>query len=508
MAKNDFIFQSPHLGDMILGEYCLTEKLWDGIFSETWQAKDNHSEAVALQFIHNNLFIEAMRRHNLQIPALSNPAVAPLLGIHQDPPLLVWKYFAGCRLYTFIKELKHIKENVAVYIARRLLENIATITALGMIHGTLRSTRVLITPQKKVLITNFGIGYFEQRVVAQIFQIAQEREKFAQIMCYFPPEVLEDQVFDDPKSDVYAVGVLLAEMITGERTAAKKISDFVKNGLLKQELADIINKATADFNARYNHPQEMYEDLLHLGKASDREKTIHVAPPQSSKPITMEAIPADSEEYRVYRDQEKSAKQTIYADEVEAEPAEIEEAMPAEIGKKIQDIRLAEKTQEAQPVKVFPDNIKIPQCKPLTRKLIWPRLVGYYALASFFCFAVLAVLGWLLPQNGLSPFLYWPLAPLYSVQKAPAMLQLFGCITLILGGTMLLFLPLLDSAGSLLQNRLLRVILTIEIIAIFLGMLSSSTGISNQLEIFCTIVWEVGIWVLLGWILLRPTKSL
>lgn len=455
-----------------IGRYEVVEKLWDGCFSQTWVGKTSQNAKVAIQEITDDLLKKELQAHPMiDTYNLSSPDIARLLAVEQDSSSLVWEYLTGRRLQTYIKELRSIKQNIAVYIARKLLEVLSYTSSQGCVHGALRPTRVIISPDKKVMITNFGVGFAEQQILSNLIQEGKDVKKYQRILSYFPQEVLEDQLFEDPKSDIYSVGIILAEMIIGKCVDRKDIASKLHTKKIAPKLISVILKATSDFEERYLHPDEMYRDLTQLLKASNQVEKIYVPPPSINiKSIAMEAIPADSEEYRVYQAEVISAKQAIDAEVVVAEPVEYDENQESKIhkkiGKKLPEVKETDGLKktvrlDSQALLLF-STIDKKILDPLEKDSIWPKVFIKFFLATCFIFSFLLFITVLSIETA-QKFTesIWILSPLYTIMQWPNIIQFFAKMIIGIGGIIILFLPIINQEKDALRHRFFMIILTV-----------------------------------------------
>ena len=443
-----------------IGKYKLENRLWKGTFGESWKAI-YQNQSVVVQFIHNPKMLECFQGYPPKILHESHPGLVKLLSWEAQQQALIWEHTSGRTLYNFINELKKIKINIAVYIARKLLEISNFMVSKGLLHGGIRPTRIIITPEKKVKLTNFGIGHVEQRILSDLYPDISGDETGA-IAPYYPSEVLEDKLFDDPKSDIYAVGIILAEMLTGKRVQGSEIPKLLYDNKIKKRLAAIILKAVAEFEGRYNHPNEMHRDLTSLLKSVGKVDKIYVPPP-AVKNAALEAVPADSEEYRVYQAEQISAKQTIDAEVVMAEPAEIDEDFETETpplsteqaAREIQRILHRTGRIDADSVvKIATIDNKI--LDPLEKEPLWPTTFCYYGAACLI-FLVLILSGayFLRPSDfdtKVSGSAIWILLPLGTLQLWPPLLQKIIHIVFLLISVGLFTIPFWDKYGRFVLN--------------------------------------------------------
>lgn len=456
----------PEIGTSI-SKYQLVAKVWDGTFSETWQGKSLQEESVAIQIIKDPKMLAILKEHPLEIPSFSHPSLPALLSIEENPVSFVWEYASGRRLSTYIKSLKNIKGNIALYIIRKLLEILRFLLSQGKIHGSIRPSKILVTPDKRVLLCNLGMGFAESRLLAECFAREENVDRFFSILPYFPEEVLKDQIFDDPKSDIFSAGMILCEMLTGKCTPVPEIPAALNQQGIEPGLCSVILKATADFEERYNHPNEMYEDITKLLKLSDQVEKIYVAPPAAKTVnIGMEAIPADSEEYRVYQADVFSAKQTIDAEVVMAEP--VEESMQPDADSKITS--QSQKSPFRKTVRLDADAILMFSTidkkilDPLEKESFWPGILGKYFFATALVFSSLFLLS--IFRESKDTFLAWFLYPFHCMAVWDKPLDFLGNVAVWGGLFFFSFVPFFDPKAQIKKNPVLIIFVVLYILGL------------------------------------------
>ena len=461
-------------GQMI-NQYQTVMKLTDGAFGESWQARNAQNDSVVIQLIRDQNMLDMLQQIPPEIPKFSSPDLANLVTIDHQFPLFVWEYISGRHLSTYIQKLKKIKINVALYVARKLLETIRMLAFKGEAHGALRPSRLIITPRKKIIVCGFGIGKLEQEILSQLVARHQPVTQYEDILPYFPQEVLEDQLFDDPKIDIYAVGIILAEMITGRRSTAEEMPATLAQYHIPENLTEIILKAVADFEERYNHPNEMYQALTRMLKLSDHVEKIYVPPPSRAINVSLEAIPADSEEYRIYEQDVISAKQTIDAEVVVAEPAD--ENLDFVKSQKLSKSAFSKDHQASSELK---KTVRLDQetllifstfdkkiLDSLEQESLWTGILKYFvvSIAMITVTVVLVVVFPALFQGNNT--VVFPLLPFYTMTHWLTPLEFLGNVMLGTGLLFLFCLPFLDPDGNLRHNQILRMLLGIYFVLIF-----------------------------------------
>ncbi|MCY1079719.1 serine/threonine protein kinase [Archangium lansingense] len=211
------------------------------------------------------------------------------LGKHEDTYFIAMEYVAGRDLRTLLERYRRRKEIMptaqAVFIASKMCEGLdyahrkkdARGQDLGIIHRDVSPQNILISYEGEVKIIDFGIAKAANR--SQKTQAGILKGKFG----YMSPEQVRGLPIDR-RSDVFAVGVILYEMLTGERLFVGE-SDFstlekVRNAdvpmprqfnpNIPSGLEKVLMKALArDAEERYQWGSDLQEDLMRFLLAGD-----------------------------------------------------------------------------------------------------------------------------------------------------------------------------------------------------------------------------------------------
>ena len=444
-----------------VGEFKIINNLRNGTFGNSWLGIDKDKKKVVIQNIKDISLINFLIQDNIQETTYNNPSIPDLIAVEQEPFFLVWEYISGRTLITYLKQLKKLKINVALYIARKILETIEFAVSKGFVHGGLRPSRIIITPDKKVAVTNYGIGKFEQRIISGEVTKKGDLDKYNTIIPYLPEEVIEDEMFDDVKSDIYSVGILLVQMITGENAFQKDIYNLLSKNNISTPIVSIIKKATTNFEERYNHPSEMLKDIVKTLNSPKNPEKFYVAPP--SQKVTLDAVPADSEEYRVYQKDVYSAQQTIDADVVTAEPADMEETFESsqecEKKKVLVDYQGLKRTIRLDQDSFVESDVDSKLLKPLEKQAIWPNVFLKFFILTFFLAVGIFFASSFIAID--SPGIIWILMPVYAISNWILPLKIIGYMILLLGSIFLFFLPFFDYKGGLRNSIVIPEIISI-----------------------------------------------
>ncbi|MGQ9834339.1 MAG: serine/threonine-protein kinase, partial [Candidatus Villigracilaceae bacterium] len=207
-----------------MGRYHILEQLGEGGMATVYKAYDTRLECdVAVKIIRTEkLTIETMgktlkrfERKAKALAKLTHPNIVPIMdyGEHDEKPYLVMPYLPGGTLKQQLESKPMLRED-----AVRLLIPIACALHYahqqGIIHRDVKPSNILITQSGKPMLTDFGIA-----------EILLDNEETADLtgtgMGVGTPEYMSPEQFQgkgvDARTDVYSLGVVLYEMITGRK---------------------------------------------------------------------------------------------------------------------------------------------------------------------------------------------------------------------------------------------------------------------------------------------------
>jgi len=204
---------SPLLGD----RYQLQVSLGTGGMAVVYQAWDLRLERpVAIKvlredFSSNDGFRERFRQEAKAAANLSHPNIVTVhdFGLDRDRLYIVMEYVPGTDLKTMIKARGEFSIDEAIPLMVQACAGIGYAHRAGFVHCDVKPHNMLVTPDQRLKVTDFGIA----RALASI----QPDEKYDVVWGspqYFSPEQASGQA-PLPSSDVYSLGVILYEMLTG-----------------------------------------------------------------------------------------------------------------------------------------------------------------------------------------------------------------------------------------------------------------------------------------------------
>jgi eukaryotic-like serine/threonine-protein kinase len=217
--------EDARIGRTIDGRYRVLKRLAAGGMGVVYRAERvGLAKPVAIKFLHRSQAAVANRRERFDREAaamsrLSHPNLVSIIdyGELDDTPYLVMDFHKGESLRGVL-ERGRLPPPRAVDFARQLLAGLGSAHASGVVHRDLKPANVLITGKpghELVKVLDFGVAKLlegdgrpsELSVMAGSLLGTAE---------YMAPEQARCEVID-PRADIYAVGILLYEMLTGRR---------------------------------------------------------------------------------------------------------------------------------------------------------------------------------------------------------------------------------------------------------------------------------------------------
>lgn len=165
----------------------------------------------------------------------------------------------------------------AVFIVKNILSGLMALHDKGYIHRDLDPSNIMITTDRKVKIIDFGIAKRLDTLNTQDQQLTSTGQFIGKAAYAAPELVLGDVHNQDKTTDIYAVGIMLFQFITGTLPFEGTMAELIKKQLNEKiplklipykAVRNIVAKATAKKQAdRYQSAAEMRVDLEHLSKA-------------------------------------------------------------------------------------------------------------------------------------------------------------------------------------------------------------------------------------------------
>ena len=265
--------------ERIFGErYEVEAPLGTGGMAEVWKGHDrvlNRTVAIKTllpQFARDASFVDRFRREAQAAARLNHPGIVSVYdsGTDGDTPYIVMQYIEGKTLADFLGSGKTLPPMQAATIGQEIAEALAAAHAQGVIHRDIKPANVMITREGKVRVMDFGIA----RLISGP-ETAPQTSAVLGTASYLSPEQAQGQSVD-ARSDIYALGVVLYEMLTGRppftgespmAIAYKQVNATPEapssvNSEVPPELDAVVMRALSKNPAnRYQTGQEFADDL-------------------------------------------------------------------------------------------------------------------------------------------------------------------------------------------------------------------------------------------------------
>jgi serine/threonine protein kinase len=270
-----------------IGRYKIKSELGRGGMATVYRAHDpssNREVAIKVlppEMLHNLVTRARFKRELKLVASLEHPAIVPVydVGEDNDQPFFVMRYMSGGSLAAMIKRERFSLSDAAVII-ERLASALDHAHSKGIIHRDIKPDNVLFDAGNNPYLSDFGVAKFAETAVSATGHDVMGTP------AYISPEQARGETVDH-RADIYGLGAILYEMLTGKRpypgdtvigVAVQHVNDPIPEILkarpdLPVEVDAIIKTAMAkDKQKRYNTAVEL---ALALDKATfGEERTI------------------------------------------------------------------------------------------------------------------------------------------------------------------------------------------------------------------------------------------
>ena len=251
------------------GGMAVVYRAWDKIKKRTVAVK-----VLRPEYEQDEEFVRRFSREAEAAAKMSHENIVNLLDVGKDNDMryIVMEYVPGKTLKDLIREQGRIAPETAVRMVIRILAAVDHAHKNGIVHRDIKPQNILVNKDGKVKVADFGIARLK---TAQTTRVDDKQNSALGSVHYFSPEQASGEVADE-KSDLYSVGVVLYEMLTGQvpfdgdtavSVALKHVSeeprsmrDLAPN--ISRALDEVVMRALAKDSARrYQTAAEFAGDL-------------------------------------------------------------------------------------------------------------------------------------------------------------------------------------------------------------------------------------------------------
>ncbi len=285
-------------GQKINDRYEIVKSIGEGGMANVYLAEDKILDRkVAVKVLRGDLsaddkFIRRFQREALSVSNLSHQNIVEVydVGEEDNEHYIVMEYIDGKTLKQLLKKRESLTLTEVIDIMTQLTDGIAHAHESYIIHRDIKPQNIMIQDDGKIKITDFGIA-----MALNATQLTQTNSVMGSVH-YLPPEQASGKGATI-KSDIYSLGILMYELLTGSvpfkgdnavEIALKHLKDKIpsirkQNPTIPQSVENILLKAAAkNPRNRYESARLMYEDLLVcLNEEHENDKKISFEYPEN-----------------------------------------------------------------------------------------------------------------------------------------------------------------------------------------------------------------------------------
>jgi serine/threonine protein kinase len=258
-----------------VGEYLLDERIAAGTFGEVWRAHHHvwADQRVAVKIPTNPQYLRNLQNEGSAIHGLVHPNIVRAIGFdpYAPTPYLAMEYVPGTSLRPVIQK-KTLKIADTVAILRQVLTGLSYAHCHGLVHRDVKPENILVHERTVaegfavpglVKVTDFGLGKAAAAATGSIAYSASLNDdagrEIAGSLDYMAPEQRAGGAVD-ARADLYACGVMLYEMLTGEKPAGTDVPSDLNRAVPKQ-LDEVFRRSYARLERRYASADELLAAL-------------------------------------------------------------------------------------------------------------------------------------------------------------------------------------------------------------------------------------------------------
>ena len=262
-----------------VGSYELVRKLGGGAFGEVWLARHVELGAeCALKIPTDPDYVRQLRKEGQIQFGLKHPNIVGTVDLNtlHDPPYFVMEYVEGTDLRKYLTACGKLRLAEAMGIVGQILEALKAAHAKGVLHRDLKPENVLRTPDGAVKVTDFGLGKVQADVAQSLLlsgsMMSREGKSVSGTFAYMSPEQASGEP-PDPRDDLYAVGILGCELLTGSRPLPGiSTEDQFDDAGIHRDHALVFQRALALPKRRYATAAEM-RAAVQAAEAAEEART-------------------------------------------------------------------------------------------------------------------------------------------------------------------------------------------------------------------------------------------
>ncbi len=270
-----------NIGKKLDGRYEITELIGVGGMADVYKAVDvmeNRTVAVKIlkpEYSENEEFLRRFRNESKAIAVLSHPNIVKIydVGFSDEIQFIVMEYIDGITLKEFIEQQGVLRWKDALHFVTQILRALQHAHDKGIVHRDIKPQNIMLFTDGTIKVMDFGIARFS-RIDGKTLS-----DKTIGSVHYISPEQARGDMTDE-RSDIYSVGVMLYEMLTGrkpfegENPVAVALKHMQEDAVEPREIMPSIPEALEEIviHAMEKNPIRRYQSAAEMIKDIDTFK--------------------------------------------------------------------------------------------------------------------------------------------------------------------------------------------------------------------------------------------
>lgn len=259
------------------GRFRLIRELGYGATASVHLAHDNKTnQNCAIKILSPSYLLSPealprMRREFVVLSQLQDPHIIQIHEIFEDPPFFTMDYIDGLALDQWNAYKGDMPECLVISLAKTLSKSLSKAHKQGVIHRDIKPSNILISPEERPVIVDFGMMRVENGALITATGMA------IGTMGYIAPEQLENAKEADQRSDIYSLGITLMCLATSSPPISSTHLLEKSSEKLSPALQRILMRATLNNPAvRTQSMDDLYEQLAKLPIETPCADTLHI----------------------------------------------------------------------------------------------------------------------------------------------------------------------------------------------------------------------------------------
>lgn len=296
------------VGGIFSGRYRILEELGRGGMGKVYKAIDTKiDEKVAIKLLNPEVAVDRETRERFRnelkvTRSISHRHICRVYDFSEEEghSYFTMEYVSGEDLKSLIRKIGQLTPGKAIFIARQICEGLTEAHRLGIIHRDLKPHNVMIDKEGNVRVMDFGIARsIRKRSATDTGVILGTPE-------YMSPEQVEGKELDE-RSDIYSLGIILYEMLTGKvpfegdtplsvavkQKTERPLDPRKLNTQIHERVSGLILKSLEkDREKRYPKADELLAELRNIEKAiPSTDRVLPERETKTTKEITVKFTP-------------------------------------------------------------------------------------------------------------------------------------------------------------------------------------------------------------------------